>query len=161
MLYSLATEQTKRITAAPRGFQTALGGAWSPNGRRIAFVGWGETGSDLFTVRPNGTHLRRLTSTPNLYETSPNWSPGGGRLIYARTTNSDCVSLHTIEPDGTDRRRVRPGCGFEEPVWSPNGRKIAATRDREDRPRVWIMSRDGSRLRFVVSGSSPDWRPLR
>jgi hypothetical protein len=49
--------------------------AWSPDGTRIAFVrmGRGERGfSDLYSMRANGSGLRRLTKTP-FGEDSPSW----------------------------------------------------------------------------------------
>lgn len=49
---------------------------WSPDGSRIAFDGVlrGSDGSwDIFTIRPEGTDLQRLTSDPRP-ERSPTWS---------------------------------------------------------------------------------------
>jgi TolB protein len=168
MKYSLRTETTRPITAGTGRFPVATDPAWSPDGRRIAFVGSQRErvgqGQELFTIHPNGTGLKRITFTPNRWETGPDWSPDGRRLVYGGGPVSTCdASLYTINPDGTNRRRVHAGCRFIQPVWSPNGRKIAAARDAGDitpPPTVWIMSPDGSQPRPLVQGESPDWSPL-
>ena len=51
------------------------------------------------------------------------------------------------------------------PQISPDGREIAYTRTwvdqmKDSRPSsIWIMNRDGSKNRFLVSGSGPTWSP--
>ena len=64
--------------------EPAYAPSWSPDGRRIAFVGVPahEVGGneDLFTVRTDGTGVRRLTSTPHWAEVGPDWSPDGRRI---------------------------------------------------------------------------------
>ena len=83
----------------------ALGGTNSRDGQRavappagnglIAVVG--ESGdnpsrSDIYVVVPDGTGLRALTSTAELVEYAPAWSPDGSRLAFVRTAD-DAFSL--------------------------------------------------------------------
>jgi TolB protein len=49
---------------------------WSPDGRTIAFV----RGGDLWLMRADGSHGRRLTS--GLTVDSPTWSPDGKHLAF-------------------------------------------------------------------------------
>jgi Tol biopolymer transport system component len=43
---------------------------------------------DLFTVRPNGRALRRVTRT-RAWEEKAEWSPDGRRLAFARSARRD------------------------------------------------------------------------
>ena len=56
---------------------------WSPDGERLAFVaveGSGETrAQNLYTIRADGTNLRRLGPAIS----GPSWSPDGRRLAFA------------------------------------------------------------------------------
>jgi TolB protein len=63
----LLTVATRRRRCLLRGVSPA----WSPDGRRLAFSRDG----DLFVVRADGTHERRLTRTPSFFETAPDWQP--------------------------------------------------------------------------------------
>ena len=66
---------------------------YSPDGARFALLRWRplrrrdgtrtET-SDLFTVRVDGSGLRRLTDTRDQDELYPSWNPSGERLAFVR-----------------------------------------------------------------------------
>ena len=63
-----------------RNLATKTGGAvspaFSPDGKKIVFVGW-EGGVDkLYVMNANGTNARRLTKTQRaIYEDAPDWQP--------------------------------------------------------------------------------------
>ena len=163
-VYSFKTKAAVPITPGSGEFAFAESPAWSPDGRRIVFVRTKHDYSsrDLFTIRPDGTGLRRLTFSPKAFEFSPAWSPGGARLMFNRTADEfdTCEALYTLRADGTDLSRVRVGCRTAHAAWSPNGRKFVAYRWSHRRG-LWIMPVDGSPRRFLVSGSGPDWQPRR
>ena len=114
---------------------------WSPDGRRIAFVGY-EGFSDrplsIYTVGADGSDLRRLTDTVS----GLSWSPDGQRLAFAKPDGSD-VAIYTVAANGTDAQRVTtiPGrywnpqfvsddptrAWIEAVTWSPDGSKIFYT----------------------------------
>jgi TolB protein len=51
------------------------GPAWSPNGTRIAYFGWGpDTSYDLYTADPDGTERLRITEGPE-DDQQPLWQP--------------------------------------------------------------------------------------
>jgi Tol biopolymer transport system component len=66
---------------------------YSPDGTKLALLRWRplkrrdgtrtET-SDLFTVKADGTGLRRLTKTRYQAESFPSWNPSGERLAFVR-----------------------------------------------------------------------------
>jgi Tol biopolymer transport system component len=54
--------------------------SFSPNGRRIIFSHYPSLGTlDLFTMRPDGTHRKRVTATRHAYELEPKWATAPDR----------------------------------------------------------------------------------
>ena len=113
---------------------------WSPDGDWIAFTSrpllpnesktgsmQGAWGGALAVIGANGAHFRILDDEGNVM-TPPNWAPTGRRLAYA--VNGE-LRLYDLD---TSRRTVLDPLDFGltdvaymgDPVWSPNGRLIAA-----------------------------------
>lgn len=94
--------------------------AWSPDGRRIAFVWTTPAGSGLYLIDPDGTHLRRVTTDP-VEVGRPAWSPDGRCLAFI----SDRPDKSTIR--AVDMRTGRVSTlvyvrgDAADPSWSPRG----------------------------------------
>src|SRR5205823_5774832 len=62
--------------------------SWSPDGRAIAFTATAPdpaTAQDIFTIRPDGTHLQDLTADRGRnVERMPAFSPRGDRIAYVQ-----------------------------------------------------------------------------
>jgi WD40-like Beta Propeller Repeat/Lysyl oxidase len=126
--------------------------AWSPDGRRLAYVAPGAGGtSDLYVADADGTHVGRLTRSDGIDETSPSWSPNGTRLVVERAGR-----VVVLRADGSADRPLAVGT---EPAWSPDGTRIAFT-DGDD---VFLASVRGGKVRRLISAAgsqtSPAWSP--
>jgi TolB protein len=105
---------------------------WSPDGKRLLFTTFcyfGQcagpqpaTGSQLFTVKPDGTGTRQLTHLAgNSY--NAHWSPDGQKIVFARNaTLGPTGDIYTMNADGTDVRRVTnaPELDAHKPDWGPH-----------------------------------------
>jgi Tol biopolymer transport system component len=113
--------------------------AFSPDGRRIAFVSdrdkngrlcYGEScryGGELYVADADGSDPKRLTATHELNEARPSWVPDGSRIAYQRGEvfqNAEAMSILEINPDGTCSRVVLagsgPGAWYANPAWRPS-----------------------------------------
>ena len=84
--------------------------AWSPDGRRIAYIGATSKGTDVFTAGVDGKGVKRLTTTGQ--EQAPQWSPNGRLLAFIDTTaNAQVGEIAVIRADGTGRRLLTHGAG--------------------------------------------------
>ena len=71
---------------------------------------------ELFTMRPNGQALRRLTDN-DVPDAQPDWSPGGRRLTFVRGGE-----IWKMSASGENASMVATG---HSPAWAPDGSLIA------------------------------------
>lgn len=145
-------------------------------GRAIGMSGSG----DLWAVDIATGESVRLTDTPTVMEQQSDWSPDGSLVAYtsdcgdAWTPDGPCPwSIWTVRPDGSDRRRLTPEDGYVSagPVWAPDGKHLAYTRDTTAptdatvNGSVYVVDADGSDPHRIttfetgwaaVQGWSPD-----
>jgi TolB protein len=164
LVYTLATHRVRLVVG--NGFNPS----WSPDGTRIAFSRSLQSGSqeqtDLFTVRPDGTALRRVTRTP-VNEGQPDWTPNGKSLAYTRGGNGCTLAVYGIRADGSGVRRIwdKP-CNDTSPSWAPDGTSVVVYSmgpDPFNHPQegLWAVRADGTRGSFIVPGGiDPSWQPL-
>jgi Tol biopolymer transport system component len=129
---------------------------WSPNGKRLACEGFGQTDPSLngvYTLRSSdGGDLQRVTYEPNGDDCPSDYSPNGNRLVITRA-NETTFELDTIKLDGSGRKRITPQgmeLNFCNGSWSPQGNQIvfsAHVPNGDYHSSVWVVHFDGSGLR--------------
>jgi Tol biopolymer transport system component len=126
-------------------FGLALGGAPAAqattpgaNGR-IAFSGDPGSGREIYSIRSDGTGLRRLT-TMDGQAFSPDWSPDGTRIAFWL----EYGSIYLMSPTGGNLHRVPPRRGGS-PAFTPDGRHIVyECPDCAGGDGIFLMRADGS-----------------
>ena len=91
--------------------------------------------SRMYTIRPDGTGLRRLTIPPTRQllggDSGPVWSPDGRRIAFERDLpywGQDRFRLYVIGSAGGEAVPLTSGPFDVEPSWSPDGARIAFVR---------------------------------
>jgi Tol biopolymer transport system component len=121
--------------------------SFSPDGRTIAFVRTigstlGEHNDDIYTVRPPGAKVRRLTRTAGIDEYAPNVL--SKTIVYSRGENSESPSayadVYRMDLKGRHVKKVIAGAGsaYVEDV-TANGRTILFRRDQG----LWVKQLGG------------------
>jgi tricorn protease-like protein len=108
---------------------------FTPDGGTIAFVRSVAGNDDLFSVKPAGVGLRRLTHTAGIDEFAPGYFADGEGIVFSRGESSEgpaaYADVYTMRSNG---RTVRPlirgvGSAYVEDV-SPDGHTVLFRRDQ-------------------------------
>ncbi|HEV7562128.1 MAG TPA: hypothetical protein VGO24_01380 [Solirubrobacterales bacterium] len=103
--------------------------SFSPDGRTIAFARDG----DLFSVRPDGSGQRQLTSGPEI-DSAPRVSPNGRYVVFERRASAGAAAdLYTVGSKGGGTRALTTGANDDrEAHFSPDGKAIVFVRGASD-----------------------------
>jgi TolB protein len=128
-----------------------------------------QTKGALFTMNPDGSHIRQITHPPKGWlDNLPAWSPDGKRIAFQREAIDFSTSrLMVVNPDTGNTRTVVPCTGercmfIVDPAFSPDSRSIAYSRTvtppNAQNPPVWklysaifIVGLDGKNSHQVTS----------
>jgi Tol biopolymer transport system component len=142
---------------------------------------WGLDPFDIYTAKPDGSDLRRLTDY-GVYTAEAVVSPDGKKIVFTSLKDGD-LDIYTMNVDGSDVRRLTTTPGYDGgPWWSPDGTKIvyrawhpvdsalvtyrallAERLVRPNRMELWVMNADGSDQRQITrlggANYGPSWTP--
>ena len=112
--------------------------AWSPDGRKIAFVGMADDGNtDVYVVGADGLGQQRLTRHPKV-DGNPAWSPDGRKIAFTRGDREwspgQKTHIYVMNADGSRQRRLTHGDVHFSVAWSPDGQKMLFERRNPRHP---------------------------
>jgi Tol biopolymer transport system component len=152
---------------------------WSPDGRKIAYVGDGK----IYVMNADGSGKRRLTPTRNAApgfrpDSRPAWSPDGRKIAFETLRHAGRFAcsdghpsagcnweLYVMNADGSGQRRLTRDPGLDRgATWSPDGRELLF--HRASRPKrgalsgFYVMNADGSgQRRLAAATGTAAWSP--
>jgi len=123
--------------------ESLLSPAWSPDGRKIAYVSF-ESGNSQIYVQDITTGSRQLVAShPRGINGAPAWSPDGSKLALALSYVGN-PEIFVLDLASRQETRLTNSLSIDtEPVWSPDGQGIYFTSDRSGRPQIYQMPAGG------------------
>jgi Tol biopolymer transport system component len=129
---------------------------------QIVFESDRDGNSEIWSMYPDGSHLKQLTFTdPPTVNTRPSVSPDGHTIVFERTINGD-TQIYSMHYDGTNEQQLTTNAEGNNgaPAFSPDGTKIAFDSDRATGLRqIYTMNADGSNQTRITNDNAIDEDP--
>jgi TolB protein len=124
--------------------QPLMSPAWSPDGRRIAYVSFEGNRSGVYIQDLASGSRQQASASPGI-NGAPTFSPDGRWLALTLSGTDGNLDVHILNPaTGQKRRLTRNPAIDTEPVWSADGTEIFFTSDRSGAPQIYRIPSDGS-----------------
>jgi Tol biopolymer transport system component len=134
--------------------ETFCGGAWSPDGKRLACEVFGvddPSRNGIYSIRASdGGGLTQITSVTGGDDIPGDYSPDGESLVFFRDSNEGKAGIFVTELDGDDVHKISPPgvvvAYTTAGSWSPSGDRIlfVAQNTPKHHKAIWVVNADGS-----------------
>jgi serine/threonine protein kinase len=118
--------------------------------------------TSLPTDVPTDTPIPTATATETPTPLPTAVQVGGGGVIAFSSDRDDGVLLQiwTMRPDGTNLKQLTYGPGNKtQPVWAPDGQRLAFVSDIDGNSEIYIMNADGSHIVNLTDDPYEDYDP--
>ena len=133
---------------------------------------------DIFSAKPDGTDIKRLTTTDG-YDAEGTISPDGKKIVFTSARDGD-LELYDMNLDGTQQRRLTHSLGYDGGAWhSQDGKWIVWRANRPKTPEevklykdlfaknlvmptkmeLWVMRSDGSEQKQITFNGAANFAP--
>ena len=168
-IWRVDSDGANLVPVTPAGVPT-ISPAWSPDGRRMAYVQLSPNGSKPIVVQSLTAGTRApVRGTEGSQNITPVFSPDGRRLVFARMAEEGTALYAANAEQLCCLERLTSGRFAENfsPAYSPDGRRIVFVSTRAGGQQIYSMSADGTDQALLISfdfgqtgnSNAPEWSP--
>jgi TolB protein len=133
-----------------RSREPLLSPAWSPDGRRIAYVSFQKGSSAVYVVElATGVGATEPVSSAKGINGAPAFSPDGRQLALTLSKSGN-PEIYVMDIASRALRQITNHYGIDtEAVWLPDGQGLLFTSDRGGKPQIYQVAATGGEARRV------------
>lgn len=135
---------------------------WSPGDKRIVFESTRDGKFAIYTIRRDGSDLKKLTSG-DANDEQPRWSPDGKQIVFISDRDGH-LQLYLMNSDGSNQRRLTNSTDIDYlPDFSPDGKSVVFM-SRKDRLSathdIYVIRTDGTERTLLTDTATNEMSPL-
>jgi Tol biopolymer transport system component/L-ascorbate metabolism protein UlaG (beta-lactamase superfamily) len=136
---------------------------WSPDAQKFAAVGYAsETTWSIYVFDADGSNFARLTSTDDVWDNDPAWSPDGTQIAFTRIypDQNNREEIWLMNSDGSDQHWIGVQGGSAK--WLPDGARLIyhAQKSPDDSYDIYTCNTDGTDEERLTSTPSGEITPV-
>ncbi|WP_435235325.1 Tol-Pal system beta propeller repeat protein TolB [Psychromonas sp. PT13] len=122
-----------------RSKQPIMSPAWSPDGRKLAYVSFENRHSEIY-VQDLYTQQRELVTSFPKINGAPSWSPDGKKLALVLSKDGQ-PDIYVLTVATKALKRVTQNRAIDtEPSWNPDGKSLTFTSERGGRAQIYEVN---------------------
>lgn len=149
---------------ADKSFYSDL--SWSADSSRLIFSMLRGNRSNIYTMKADGTDLKRLTNNDGQYYGAC-FSPDGQHIAFYSDKAQKDEDIYIMKSDGTEMTRLTRDAGRNvTPGWAPDGSQLVFSSSRGGGLQLYTMNADGTGQKQLTKAGSklanyynPVWSP--
>lgn len=131
---------------------------WSPNGRQIAYVTFGDKGSEVYVVNIFTGKRTLLVDFPGL-NAAPAWAPNGKQMAVV-LSKSGAQDIYLLDLSQQSMQKLTHGTSIDtEPTFAPNGKLLAFVSNRQGSPEIYLLDLETGDVNRVTYDSRYNTTP--
>jgi len=134
---------------------------WSPDARQLAAVGYvNQSTWSIYVFDAEGTNLTRLTTTTNVNDSEPHWSPDGTQIVFTRIypNQNDRTEIWIMNANGSSQAYI--GVEGFAAKWSPDGTRLIYQSSMGAGSDIYTCHTDGSDMQQLTDTVIDEWFPI-